>query len=196
MTTRTKDTKVATIQDQVLETVRELLTELGSHRSAQNVTLLSSFERDLGLGSLERVELLLRCEARFHARLPDEVAQRADTPGEWVQALLEGARRDAAGVAEKRYRIRQPVRGAPPAPRSATTWVEVVRRHADLEPDRVQIHLLEDDAAGQDISYGQLLSRASEVAAGLRTLGLGRDETVAIMLPTCADFFYSFLGVM
>ena len=190
-----EDARTATIEEKVLETVRELLTELGSRRSAQNVTLLSSFERDLGLGSLERVELLLRCEARFNVRLPDEVAQRADAPGEWVQALLEGAHCHAE-AAQNRYRIQQPAREAPPAPESATNWVEVLRRHADLEPDRVHIHLVEDDACVQDISYGQLLSRAAEVAAGLRVCGLGRDETVAIMLPTCAEFFYAFFGVM
>ena len=118
METITKDVTVASVEEQVLETVRDLLTELGSHRSAQDVTLLSSFERDLGLGSLERVELLLRCEARFNVRLPDEVAQRADAPGEWVQALLEGAHCHAE-AAQNRYRIQQPAREAPrlPSPR-------------------------------------------------------------------------------
>jgi acyl carrier protein len=196
MTTSTNHAAPLSIEEQVLQIVRELLTELGSHRAAQNVTPHSSFDRDLGLGSLERVELLVRCEARLNARLPDEVAERADTPGEWVQALVDGACARSVEAAEKRYRIQQPAREAPPAPESATNWVEVLRRHADLEPERVHIHLLEDGAVGQDISYGQLLGRASEVAAGLRASGIGRDDTVAIMLPTCADFFYSFLGVM
>ncbi len=196
MATTTEDAIVVSIEEQILETVRELLAELGSHRAAGHVTLHSSFERDLGLGSLERVELLVRCESRLRARLPDDVAQRADTPGEWVQALLEAEAGHAERVAEPRYRIQQPGREAPPAPASATTWVEVLRRHADLEPDRVQIHLLEDGSSGQDISYARLLRAASEVAAGLRASGLRRDETVAIMLPTCADFFYSFFGVM
>ena len=54
--------------------------------------------------------------------------------------------------------------------------------------------MLEQDR-GQDISYGQLYQSASEVAAGLVDAGLKPGETVAIMLPTCADFFYSFFGV-
>ena len=55
---------------------------------------------------------------------------------------------------------------------------------------------LPEDATGEDITYRELLERASAVAAGLQAKGLRREETVAIMLPTCADFFYAFFGVM
>lgn len=186
---------VAQVEQQTLAIVREMLEELGSHRAAQSVSLHSSFDRDLGLGSLERVELLVRCEARFNTRLPDYVAQHAETPAEWVRALRNGSAAPAK-PSSTRYSIVQPAREAPPAPESATTWGEVLRHHAEVEPHRVQIHLLEEDARGQDISYGQLLETASRVAAGLVERGLRRDETVAIMLPTCADFFYAFFGVM
>ncbi len=184
--------ELTSVENRALEIVRGLLAELGSHRAAQAVSLHSSFDRDLGMGSLERVELLLRFEARFNARLPDEVAQQADTPAEWVHAILEG---EKAETRKPRYRIQQPSRDAPPAPHSAKTWVEVLRQQAEVEPDRVHIHLLEDDS-GQDITYGQLLETASRVAAGLSAAGLRRNDTVAIMLPTCADFFYAFFGVV
>src|SRR5713226_3545540 len=81
--------QAASVEAEILEIVRELLRELGSHRAAEAATLHSSFDRDLGLGSLERVELLVRCESRFNVRLPDEIAQRAETPAEWVRAILE-----------------------------------------------------------------------------------------------------------
>src|SRR5579864_3052318 len=180
------------IEAQTLEIFRELLNELGSHQAAESVTLNSSLDRDLGLGSLERVELLVRCEARFNTRLPDEVAQLADTPADWVHAVLEGHKDNGH---KQRYRIQQPGREAPPPPETARTLVEVLRRHAEVEPDRVHVHLLEDDT-GQDITYRQLFETASSVAAGLMSSGLKRNETVAIMLPTCADFFYAFFGVM
>jgi fatty-acyl-CoA synthase len=186
----------ASIEQQVLDLFRAMLTELGSDRAARTVSLHSSLDRDLGLGSLERVELLVRCEARFKTRLPDEISQEADTPGDWVGALRESHHRSEDNGAEglrSHYRIVQPAREAPPGPQSARTWVEVLRHHADLEPDRVQAHMPEED---QDITYGRLLETASRVAAGLNAKGLRRDETVAIMLPTCADFFYAFLGVM
>ena len=192
MSTLTTPPRAASLEEQVLEIVRELLRELGSHQAAESISLDSSFEGDLGLGSLERVELLVRLEGHFHTRLPDSLAQRAETPAEWVQALLEGEKEVPV---ESRYRILQPSRPAPPEPVDALSMVEVLRRHAELEPDRVHIHLLEE-SGGQDISYGQLLETASRVAAGLTNAGLRRDETVAIMLPTCSDFFYAFFGVM
>ena len=191
MATTPEQLDTALVEGQTLEIFRELLAELGSHQAAHSVSLQSSLERDLGLGSLERVELLVRCEARFNARLPDEVAQLAETPADWVRAVLEGHKVNGN---KPRYRIEQPARAAPPPPETARTLVEVLRRHAEVEPDRVHVHLLEDDS-GQDISYRKLLETASNVASGLMASGLKRNETVAIMLPTCADFFYAFFGV-
>ncbi|MBI3665937.1 MAG: AMP-binding protein [Acidobacteria bacterium] len=180
------------VEEQTLEIVRDLLRELGSQRAAETASLHSSFDRDLALGSLERVELLVRCEARFDIQLPDEIAQEAETPGEWARAILDGG---APAALKTRYRITPPSREAPPAPHSATTLAEVLQRHAEIEPDRIHIHLPEDES-GQDITYRELLETATEVAAGLTAQGLERLQTVAVMLPTCADFFYAFFGVI
>lgn len=192
MPTIPKQVEAGSVEGQILEVVRELLLELGSTRAAEALCMESLLDRDLGLGSLERVELLVRLEARFKTRLPEEVAQEAETPSDWARAIFDGVSPSTGGA---RYRIVQPAREAPEPPVSATTWPEVLRRHAQLEPDRVQIHLLEEDS-GRDITYGQLLEMASRVAAGLTSAGLRPNETAAIMLPTCADFFYAFLGVM
>ena len=184
------------VESQVLDTIRELLKELGSEQAAQRLSLDSSIDRDLGLGSLERVELLVRCESRFGVRLPDEVAQEAETPADWARAVaLGGAPATGAAEASTRYKIIPPEREAPPAPDTARSLAEVLRRHAEVEPDRVHIHLPEDDA-GQDITYRELLGAATAVAAGLASGGLERDQTVAIMLPTCADFFFAFFGTI
>lgn len=180
------------VEGQTLEVVRELLLELGSTRAADALSMSSLLDRDLGLGSLERVELLVRLEARFKTRLPEEIAQEAETPADWARAIFDGAKPPSS---RGRYRIIQPVREAPPLPETAASWPEVLRRQAQLEPDRVHVHLLEEDS-GRDVSYGQLMETASRVAAGLYESGLRRNDTVAIMLPTCADFFYAFFGVM
>jgi fatty-acyl-CoA synthase len=187
-----KHVESESVEGQTLAVVRELLVELGSLRAAENLSMDSLLDRDLGLGSLERVELLVRLEARFKTRLPEEIAQESETPADWARAIFNGAKSSSS---RKRYRILQPTREAPPVPKSAKSWPEVLRRQAQLEPDRVQVHLLEEDS-GRDISYGQLMETASRVAAGLHEAGLRRNETVAIMLPTSADFFYAFFGVM
>jgi acyl carrier protein len=197
MPTIPKEANAARVEEQALEIIRGLLTELGSHRAAQSVSLNSSMDRELGLGSLERVELLVRFESEFGVRLPDEIAQQADTPAEWVQTIVQARDVESSQTpgTRSRYHIEHPVREAPPAPESARNWPEVLRWHAEGDPQRVHVHLLENDIC-QDISYGQLLDAASRVASGLIAAGLRRDETVAIMLPTCADFFYAFFGVM
>lgn len=82
MATTSKPVVTSPIEAQTLQVFRELLTELGSHRAAQSVTLDSALDRDLGLGSLERVELLVRLEARFDTRLPEELAHQAETPSD------------------------------------------------------------------------------------------------------------------
>ncbi len=184
--------ETSAVEEQTVAIVRELLRELGSHQAAEKVSAEASFDRDLGLGSLERVELLVRCEAKFGVRLPDEIAQQGETVADWVRAIADGG---AAAAARTRYRILPPDREAPPEPAAARTLVEVLRRHAEIEPNRIHVHLPEEET-GEDITYRELLERASAVAAGLQARGLRRGETVAIMLPTCADFFYAFYGVM
>ena len=183
-----------TVEKQTLEVFRELLAELGSPRAAEDVSMNSSLDRDLGLGSLERVELLVRLESRFHTRFREEIAQRAETPSDWARAILDGYK-SGSDAPKRGYRIVQPTREAPPPPDSARTLIEVLRRQAEIEPERVHIHLLEEDS-GQDISYRQLFETASSVAWGLLARGLRPNETVALMLPTCADFFDAYFGIL
>ena len=182
----------STGERQLLSLIGGLLKEIGSQEAGHRVELHSSLERDLGLGSLERVELLVRVERHFGRRLPDETAQTAESPAAWLQALSDA---ESSHVTESRYPIRQPAEDAPRAPAEARSFTEVLCGHADSVSERVHAHLLEE-RWGQEISYSRLLHEASEVAAGLAASGLQRNDTVAIMLPTCAEFFYSFLGVM
>jgi len=76
------------VRERVLDVVRELLEELGSHGALPQLSASSSLERDLGLGSLERVELLTRLENAFGMRLPDALAAEASTPEELAAGIL------------------------------------------------------------------------------------------------------------
>ena len=180
------------VEAAVMESVTALLTELGSSEAAQRATPRSSLDRDLGLGSLERVELLVRLESALGLRLPETGAQSAESPADWARIALEAKN---GRVSNARWPIIQPAREAYPPLSQATTVAEVFRAQTERDPARVHVHLLDQDH-GHDISHGQLYASASQIAAGLAESGLRRGETVAIMLPTCQDFFSSFLGVM
>src|SRR5271154_772026 len=82
---------------QALASVRQLLLELGSSRGMEELVARGAkahLERELGLGSLERVELMLRLGDACGVRLPDRVVAEADTVQDLVDAIL---RADASG---------------------------------------------------------------------------------------------------
>ena len=74
--------------ERVLEIVRPLALELGGRRALRAVSPTASLQRDVGLSSLERTELLLRLETAFDRELPERFLV-LDTPREIAQALLE-----------------------------------------------------------------------------------------------------------
>ena len=91
MATSTAQRDRSAVRERVLEIVRALLEELGSQGAIPELRGSSQLDRDLGLGSLERVELLARLETAFGVRLPDRVASEANTPEDLARAILGGA---------------------------------------------------------------------------------------------------------
>ena len=82
------------------------------------------------------------------------------------------------------------------APAAAQTLVAVLNWHVLHQPDRTHIQIYQDDGKGEAISYLQLKTEASKVAAGLQQIGLVPAEAVAIMLPSGPDYFYSYFGIL
>ncbi|HZR47682.1 MAG TPA: AMP-binding protein [Candidatus Manganitrophaceae bacterium] len=179
-------------EETVLEVVRELLRESGPERAVAALTADASFERDLGLGSLERVELLLRIENRFSVRLPDTIMAEVQSPRELTRALaaVSPAKEE---VAHKR--LASPGKKAA-LPKTARSLTEALFRNAENDPDRTHIHLFVNDGIEKPITYKALLEGASAAARGLIERGLQPGETVSIMLPTGERFFTSFFGVL
>ncbi len=60
----------------------------------------------------------------------------------------------------------------------------------------MQILLYGENDTTEEISYVRLAAGASAVAAELTGRGLLPGQTVAIMLPTSRDYFFSFLGIL
>ncbi|HET6719288.1 MAG TPA: AMP-binding protein [Rhodocyclaceae bacterium] len=176
----------------VLALARQFLAELrpGSRRE---VTLDSDFERDLGLDSLSQVELAVRVERAFGVSLPEAALGGATTLRQLLAALPETSGClpgfDAPGVAADWSAP------AGASPDSAATLVEVLDWHAAAHPERVQIVYL-SETGELPITYRQLREQADRVAAGLQHAGLEAGQTVAIMLPTGADYFYTYFGIL
>ena len=84
------------VEQQVLDIVAGLVAELAGG-AVRRPALDDSLDRDLGISSLERVELLLRLEHTSGVRLPDSVMAEATTPKELIAAIL---RATPAGAAE------------------------------------------------------------------------------------------------
>ena len=187
MAATTQPVEPAEIESQVLEIVRDLLRRRGRHDLAEAARADTPFE-ELGIQGLDFVELMARVEERLEIKLPDEIV---DTPGAWVNAILE----EPEVRPRKVYRITPPREDALAEPVTARTLVDVLVQHAEADPGRIQIHLLGEES-GEGITYGRLYEEASAIAGGLAELGLRRHETVAIMLPSCADYFYTFFGVI
>ncbi len=82
-------------------------------------------------------------------------------------------------------------------PFSSSTLNEALRRRAAETPDAEHLVLLhDDDGESEPLSFGRLLEGAEAVAHGLRERGIEPRQTVALMLPTGFDFYFSFLGVL
>ena len=181
---------IAEVEGRVLEVVRALAEELGGARAARAVAPSASLEREVGLGSLERVELLLRLENAFGRALDDRVLQ-AETPAALSRLIAEGGPADPAAHAERGERV-----DAATAPQAAATVHESLWRRAQSQPARPHVYLRGDEGTEETITYGALLSEAAAVAGGLREGGLRRGETVALMLPTGREFLAAFQGIL
>lgn len=176
----------------VLELVRSLVAEVHPHAARVMVTLDSSFD-DLGIGSLELVELLHRVQDAFGVTLPSDLLGRVETPRQLLQALT----RSRARVGEDIGEVAPPATGsAREAPATASSLTEALDWHVGETPERTHIRILDESGTGDDVTYASLHREAACLAAGLLAHDVLPGDTVAIMLPTSRAYFVTFTGVL
>src|SRR6185437_110319 len=148
--------------------VTALLRELGNPRELEEFVRkgeTAHLERDLGLGSLERVELLLRLDNAFSIHLPEKVIAEADTAADLLEAVLQqlststnGASADDSRISGSRIRdfhsavpdeMRRNLRDEIAR---AETLTDVFRIRARLNPETAHIHLYEEDGTVRTIT--------------------------------------------
>jgi 1-acyl-sn-glycerol-3-phosphate acyltransferase len=192
-------------RERVLEIVRGLLQELGSFGALPILNASSHLDRELGLGSLERVELLARLETEFGVRLPDRAASEANTPEDLTRIILEAPQADstdektfsALGASAATQRIHNEAVQA--GPFAAQTLIDVLRFRAAQDTERAHLLITEDgDGAVRDrtLTFGELYTAAQRVATELARRGVPAGGRVAMMLPTSRAFFVSYAGIL
>ncbi len=183
---------------ELLGIVRSLYTEL--HRAApdlQSVTLQSALDRDLGLDSLARVELLLRLEQQLGVHLSESTLATAETVADLLRAVTSARVPGEGGV-----RALAPASVAALAPRprlsepsEATTLLQVLESRAQWSPAATHAVVL-GEGPPETLSYAQLEDGAQRVAGALVRAGVPGGATVALMLPTSTAYLHCFLGVL
>jgi len=201
------------LEEKILGLLRGFLIELGADRALRRLSPKAPLERELGLGSLERVELLLRLERDFSVKFPDNLMSEVETVSDLARTIMEAKRYEATDAALPKVlqstevrpncstedpdpivsavRVRSKSDEAPP------TLDEALSQYAQQDPKRPHIHLQLENDEMRMISYGELHDESATVARGfLGHLGLRPGERVGLMLPTGRDFFFAFFGIM
>src|SRR5262247_2234068 len=76
-------------------------------------------------------------------------------------------------------------------PAEAPTLTALIQRRAEAEPEGVYFTLF-----GTPLTAERLYATVLRYAGALRERGLGPGDKVAIILPTCEEFFFSFFGAL
>ncbi|HEY6946059.1 MAG TPA: AMP-binding protein, partial [Candidatus Acidoferrum sp.] len=193
------------VRERVLGVIRTLLNELGSQGALPMLKLSSQLDRDLGLGSLERVELLTRLENAFGMRLPDRVASEANTPEDLARAILavpgtveETAEPESAlQAAATTQKLHREAVGA--GVFSAETLIDVLRFRAAHNAGETHLLITEEGPDGEvssTVTFGELHAAAQRLAEELARRGVPPGGRVALMLPTSRAFFISYAGIL
>src|SRR4029077_9419436 len=132
-------------------------------------------------------DLITALGAGNDARLPDEQAPsalglHAEAAERTTPISFSGPARHQDGLAE----------GMP----AAETFQEVLRHRGRADASRTHLTFYEDEGENNSLTFGELLEGAERVAADLAQRGIGRGDTVALMLPTSRDFFLAFAGTL
>jgi fatty-acyl-CoA synthase len=205
LATTTPQLDLPGVRERVLDVLRGLLEELGSHGAVAELSIHSNLDRDLGLGSLERVELLTRLENAFGVRLPDTLAAEASTAEDLIAAIVAAPGTPVSDEGEFSG-LRAAVatqtaaqRAADSIVEKAETLVEAIRHRGVHDAQRMHLIITEDDERGEHhytLTFGELYTAAQKCAEELARRGVPPGGRVSLMLPTSRQFFICYAGIL
>lgn len=188
----TDTTQDDALERSVLAIVQDTYSDLHDGET-RSISLDDHLDRDLRFDSLARVELLSRVSAHFDLQISEQTLAQIETPRDLIAAV-----RARTPFAPDRITPAPSAKAQPEVitvPSEANTLVEVLRWHVRHHPELAQIVVLSDTGA-QTIHYRGLHEKACTLAAGLSAIGVRKGQTVALMLPTSPDYFYTYYGVL
>jgi acyl carrier protein len=180
-------------EQRLLAEIDSLLAE-NRQGGAEHATLDSALERDLGLDSLARVELMTRIEHAFGVSLPEQALVTAETPRDLLRFVRSAQPGRPQGVPHALRSLAQ-AGGAARAPLQTKTLGEALAWHVEHQPQRLTAFMYEDGRE-HELSYAALYESSLAWAAHFAETGLATGQTVAIMLPTSPEYLYCFYGVL
>jgi 1-acyl-sn-glycerol-3-phosphate acyltransferase len=175
----------------VLRVVEELCQQLNPQQT-KVVNASSHLEWDLGIGSLERAELIRRLEKELGHSLPSQPLFAAPRVRDLV-AAVQAPRQQSAGLDQERLSLGAPL---PPFPVQAQTLIEALDYQRQHQPDRLLFYFEDEGHLSRSLSPSEMWREAAQMAGALAALGVKKDDTVALMLPTGLSFVAGFLAIL
>jgi acyl carrier protein len=179
-------------ETRLLAEIDRMLAE-SRQSGAEHATLDSALERDLGLDSLARVELMTRLEHAFGVSLPEQALVSSETPRDLLRFLRSAQPGQPQAISHELRSLAQG--GAATAPLQSRTLGEALLWHVEHQPQRLTAFMYADGRE-HELSYAALYEAALAWAAHFAASGLAAGQRVAIMLPTGPEYLYCFYGVL
>lgn len=181
------------LEAQLLSITQQFLKESTEEYAHREINLDASLQRHLGIDSLGRAELFARIEKQFGIQLSQQLLTDAETLRDIFNAIEKGSPEKI----QMHYETVAPLSEKLNIdPSSAQTLIDVLLLYAIQIPDRPHIYLQDEFGKEEIITYGKLLEMSLRIAKAIQQRGLRHGDTIAIMQPTHAGFFYTFYGVL
>ncbi|HED17418.1 MAG TPA: acyl-phosphate glycerol 3-phosphate acyltransferase [Gammaproteobacteria bacterium] len=179
----------------LMQVITALIHDIHPNIEPRTLTLDSILDKQLGLDSLARMELLTRLEKQFKINLPAQLIMEANTPHALLQMLIGHGMQQTPHETSPVIQLDSSQETAD-HPEQVNNLVDLLDWHVQSHPDREHIRMLDENGSSETLSYQQLQQQATTVAAGLQQHGVEPGDRVAIMLPTGREYFISFYAIL
>lgn len=179
------------IEKKLITIVRDLLTDSGESNKKE-ISLHTSLQSGLGIDSIGRAELYHRIEKYFNIQLSQHAMENSDS-------LFDILNEISIATTDTKFQKTDSFFTYSAATQldasTVETLVDVLAMHATAHPDQPHIYL-PDENNNEIISYGKLFNSALIIANALQNQEIEPGDKIALMLPTCPEFFYAFFGIL